>query len=91
MKPWFSLFLRKMLQIRRNFLATCTTSGTRGAKLQAESFLAPPNQRLIKPLKNNNRPDTKSATIPSSRLKSSDNESDTTNPFLRSVPKIVHK
>ena len=51
MKPWFSLFLRKMLQIRRNFLATCTTSGTRGAKLQAESFLAPPNQRLIKPLK----------------------------------------
>ena len=92
MKPWFSLFLRRMLQIRRDFLTTCTTSGTRGAKLQAESFLVPPNQRLIKPLKkNNNRPNTKSATIPSSRLKSSDNASDTQQALSRSVHKTVHE
>ena len=56
MKPWFSLFLRRMLQMRRDFLTTCTTLGTRGEKLQAESFLAPPNQRLIKPLKKQQPP-----------------------------------
>ena len=45
MKPWFSLFLRKMLQIRRNFLATCTTSGTRGAKLQADATFSGRSER----------------------------------------------
>ena len=37
MKPWFSLFLRRMLQIRRDFLTTCTQKSTQGAKLQADA------------------------------------------------------
>ena len=45
MKPWFSLFLRRMLQIRRDFLTTCTQKSTRGAKLQADTVLCTKNER----------------------------------------------
>ena len=45
MKPWFSLFLRRMLQMRRNFLTTCTTLGTRGEKLQADATFSGRNER----------------------------------------------
>ena len=38
MKPWFSLFLRRMLQIRRNFLMTCTISGMRAKRRKADTI-----------------------------------------------------
>ena len=45
MKPWFSLFLRRMLQMHRDFLTTCTQKSTRGAKLQADTVLCAKNER----------------------------------------------
>ena len=45
MKPWFSLFLRRMLLIRRDFLTTCTQKSTQGAKLQADATLCGRNER----------------------------------------------
>ena len=39
------LFLRRGLQIRRNFSTTCTTLGTRGEKLQADAALCTRGER----------------------------------------------
>ena len=38
-------FLRRVLQIHRNFLTTCTQKSTRGAKLQADTVLCTKNER----------------------------------------------
>ena len=39
MKACFSLFLRRVLQMRRDFLTTCTQKSTQGKKLQADAAL----------------------------------------------------